>query len=99
MAFEFSYTFSSRFLGRVRGYPDQLRDAAAESLFQINHYDTKSREEYERKARLNNCGYMAGKETTSRFDELNRKNNAREDTKILRFVPALQARLDVVAAE
>ena len=93
MAFESNYALPHRIRGKIFGAPRQLSGPEAESLLQINHYDVKSREEYDRKFQLNTAGYLAGKETGARFEMLDRRYSEKEDRKILRFVPDLRERM------
>ena len=51
---------------RLRGAA-KLRPEAAAPLFRLNHYFTKSRDEYLRKGEINARGYMAGKESEQQF--------------------------------
>ena len=93
MAFEFNYALHHRLRGKIVGTPRHLHGPEAEDLLQINHYQLKSREEYDLKFRLNSTGYMAGKETGDRFGTLDAQCSEFEDSRILRFVPALREQL------
>ncbi len=86
----FTYRVSLR--QRLSGATKVRSDSAA-ALFRLNHYFTKSREEYVRKGEINAGGYMAGKESLSQFLAINRDANRTENREILRFVPTLRQRL------
>ena len=77
---------------RLRGAA-KLRPEAAAALFRLNHYFTKSREEYLRKGEINARGYMAGKESEQQFVAINRDANVSDNRDIHRFLPALRERL------
>ena len=62
-------------------------------MFRLNHYITKSREEYARKAEINAAGYLSGKENYHNFVAINLRANEIEDLAIQRFVPELRGRL------
>jgi len=73
------------------GYPFVIKGKKANNLFQLNHYITKSKEEYSQKLRINKKGYMVGKETDEMYIELNKKYNEIKNTEISRFVPILKS--------
>jgi hypothetical protein len=70
-----------------------VRPEAAAALFRLNHYFTKSRDEYLRKGEINAGGYMAGKESEQQFVAINRDANIADNHDIQRFLPALRQRL------
>ncbi len=77
---------------RLRGTA-KVRPEAAAALFRLNHYFTKSRDEYLRKGEINARGYMAGKENEQQFMAINRDANVADNRDIQRFLPALRERL------
>lgn len=91
----FSYRFSiiDTFKRILVGYPKIIKSEKANSLFQLNHYITKSKEEYLRKAKINEGGYMTGKETKERFFEINRSINKVENRKIFKYLPELKVKM------
>ena len=90
------HRFSHRFMIKdlftklILGYPQIIKGNVANDLFQLNHYLTKSKEEYLRKLKTNKNGYMTGKETKENFIKLNNQFNKIEDRAIFRFVPKLK---------
>jgi len=97
---KFVYTNVHRFSHRLSfkdiftkiffGYPIIIRGKIANDLFQLNHYITKSKEEYLRKLKINKRGYMVGKETIENFIKLNSYCNQIEDKTIFRFLQKLK---------
>jgi Glycosyltransferase family 92 len=92
-AFNFRCNFSSRLRRKLFGYPRELRNEYANSLFVVNHFQTKSLEEYQTKFKINAKGYMLGKETIERFYELDERAGKVENKEIMRFLPELKRRL------
>ena len=96
----FAYTNVHRFSHRftltdvitklILGYPQIIKGKTANDLFQLNHYITKSKEEYSRKLLINKGGYMTGEETEEKFIRLNNQSNIIEDKTIFRFIPKLK---------
>jgi hypothetical protein len=79
--------------GKLTGAPKILPQAATDRLLRINHYWLKSREDFLRKGELNRRGYMGGKETRERFEQLDAAANRAENRDILRFLDPLRGRL------
>jgi hypothetical protein len=88
----FSHRFSLKDIitKLLLGYPQIIKGKAANNLFQLNHYITKSKEDYSRKLLINKGGYMTGEEKEDKFIELNNQFNKIEDRTIFRFVPKLK---------
>ena len=59
----------------------------------INHYRLKSREDYLRKGTNNQGGWMSGKQTLERFEEIDATHNEEENRDIQRFIPQLKSRI------
>ncbi len=72
------------------GYPKKITGTAANNLFQLNHYYTKSQEEYLNKSIVNKKGWMTGKETKEKFIIINNKLNKIQNNNIARFIPKLK---------
>jgi hypothetical protein len=87
----FSHRFSLKglFTKLILGYPKVIKGDAANELFQLNHYISKSKEEYLRKLKINKVGFMTGEETEENFIRLNMQFNQVENTNILRFLTKL----------
>jgi len=92
--FSHRFTIKDAFTKLVLGYPQIIKGKAANDLFQLNHYITKSKEEYLRKLKINKDGYMTGEETEENFTKLNNQFNKIEDTTIFRFVTKLKKKLN-----
>ena len=92
----FSHRFSPKdiFTKLLLGYPHIIKGKTANDLFQLNHYITKSKEEYARKLRINKGGYMVGEETEENFIKLNKQFNKIEDKAIFRFLRKLKKLLN-----
>lgn len=88
--FSHRFTLKDVFTRLFWGYPQIIKGKVANDLFQLNHYITKSKEEYARKLRVNKGGYMVGEETEAKFIKLNKQFNRIEDRTIFRFVPKLK---------
>ena len=96
-AFDFRCNYWSWLRGKLIGSPRILAGQEANELFVINHYQTKSLEEYQRKYRINAQGYMSGTETEERFSKLDAKASKELNTGILRFLPQLKQRLSTIS--
>ena len=92
-AFDFRCRVVPKICEKLAGTPRTIAGPAANELLTINHYQTKSLEEYRRKYRLNLSGYYAGRETDEKFWELDRRANDVESFEILRFAEDLRSRL------
>ena len=53
------------------GYPKLFKGKDANDVLQLNHYITKSKEEYLTKMKVNSDGWMPGKESEEKFWNLN----------------------------
>lgn len=96
-AFDFRCKYWSWLRGKLAGSPRILARQEANELFVINHYQTKSLEEYQIKAQINAQGYMLGKETGDRFSKLDARASKELNTDILRFLPQLKQRLSAIS--
>ncbi len=95
----FTYTnvhrFSHRFTLKdiitklLLGYPQIIKGKSANDLFQLNHYITKSKEEFLAKGQKFKKGWQTGKKTKELYIELNSKFNEVRNTNILRFLAEL----------
>ena len=100
LSLRFAYTNVHRFSNRfslkglftklILGYPKVIKGDAANELFQLNHYITKSKEEYLRKLKINKVGFMTGEETEENFIRLNMQFNQVRDKSIFRFISKLK---------
>ena len=88
--FSHRITLKDLFTKLLMGYPQIIKGKLANDLFQLNHYITKSKEEYLRKLKINKVGYMTGRETEENFIKLNSHINISEDRIIFRFIPKLK---------
>jgi len=78
-------------INKIRfGYPKVLKGNRANKLFQLNHYITKSKEEFIKKGIIYQDGWQVRKKTQERFDMLNKKYNQVTNDNIRRFIPKLQ---------
>jgi len=75
------------------GYPQIIKDKTANDLFQLNHYITKSKEEFLKKGKVYKNGWQVGKKTKERFNMLNNNSDQIENTTILKFLPKLSKRM------
>ncbi len=99
----FAYTnvhrFSHRFTLKdiitklLLGYPRIIKGKVANDLFQLNHYITKSKEEFLAKGQKFKKGWQTGKKTEERYNMLNNYYNQIEDIGIKRFIPKIKQRL------
>jgi len=89
---QFSYRLSIiDLLNRIlAGYPKKITGEMANKLFQLNHYYTKSQEEYLKKSIVNKKSWMTGKETKEKFLIINDKLNKIQNKNIIRFIPKLK---------
>jgi len=87
--FSHRFTIKDIFTKIIFGYPKIIKGKTANELFQLNHYITKSKEEFLLKLKTNKGGYMAGKETEENFIMLNNQFNKVENTTIFRFIPKI----------
>jgi hypothetical protein len=71
------------------GYPRIIKGKVANDLFQLNHYITKSKEEFLAKGQKFKKGWQTGKKTIELYINLNSQFNQNENTNILRFLPQL----------
>ena len=71
------------------GNPFVLKGKNANKLFQLNHYITKSKEEFLNKGKIYKDGWQIGKKTVQRFNNLNQNYNEVVNDKIKRFIPKL----------
>lgn len=87
----FSHRFTLRdfFTKLFLGYPQIIKGKAANDLFQLNHYITKSKEEFLDKGQKFKKGWQTGKKTEELYTKLNNKFNQVENTNILRFLTEL----------
>jgi len=92
--FSHRFTLKDIFTKLFLGYPQIKKGKTANDLFQLNHYNTKSKEEYTRKLRINKGGYMVGEETEEKFIKFNFQFNKIENRTIFRFVDKLKQILD-----
>jgi len=92
--FSHRFTLKDIFTKLFLGYPQIIKGKTANDLFQLNHYNTKSKEEYARKLRINKGGYMVGEETEGKFIKLNFQFNKIKNRTIFRFVYKLKQILD-----
>ena len=88
--FSHRFTIMDVFTKLFLGYPQIIKGKNANDLFQLNHYITKSKEEYLRKLKINKYGYMTDIETEENFIKLNNQFNKVENRTIFRFVPKLK---------
>ena len=79
--------------GWLTGSPRSLGRHAAAELLIINHYRLKSREDYQRKTEVNAGGWMTGKQTTDRFEQIDATHSDAENRDILRFLGPLERRV------
>jgi hypothetical protein len=86
--FRYRLALRRRFFGAAK-----VQGSAATALFRLNHYFTKSLDEYVRKGKINARGYLAGKECYHNFVRINLRANQVENREILRFAPVLRTRL------
>jgi hypothetical protein len=99
----FAYTNVHRFSHRFTlkdiitkllfGYPRIIKGKVANDLLQLNHYITKSKEEFLTKGQKFKKGWQTGKKTEERFNMLNNNYNQIEDIGIKRFIPKIKQRL------
>ncbi len=87
--FSHRFTLKDIITKLLLGYPRIIKGNVANDLFQLNHYITKSKEEYSRKLLINKGGYMTGEEKEDKFIELNNQFNKIENRTIFRFIPKL----------
>ena len=78
--------------GWVAGSPREMHRRVTGAILRINHYRTKSREDHLLKGKVNAQGYLAGKETLERFNELESNHNESENYDIQRFLQQLRVR-------
>lgn len=76
------------------GYPIIVKGEQANDLFQLNHYITKSKEEFLAKNRKFKQGWQIGKKTPELYDELNNRYSQIDNTSILKFLPQMKSILN-----
>lgn len=87
--FSHRFTLKDLFTKLFLGYPQTIKGKSANDLFQLNHYITKSKEEYLAKGQKFKKGWQTGKKTEELYTKLNNKFNQVENTNILRFLTEL----------
>ncbi len=87
----FSHRFSPKdiFTKLLLGYPHIIKGKTANDLFQLNHYITKSKEEFLDKGKKFKKGWQTGKKTKELYAELNSQFNQVDNKNILRFLSEL----------
>ncbi|MFC1760262.1 glycosyltransferase family 92 protein [Candidatus Neomarinimicrobiota bacterium] len=88
--FQTRYSLKDFITKLFKDYPKIISGDKANIIFQLNHYITKSKEEYLRKFKINKGGYMTGEETEENFIRINSQINQVEDKTIHRFLPELK---------
>ena len=74
----------------IWGYPQIIKGKVANDLFQLNHYCTKSKEEFLAKGQKTKKGMQKGMKTNEIYIKLNSQFNHVEDKTIFRFIPKLE---------
>lgn len=87
--FSHRFTLKDVFTKLFLGYPQIIKGKSANDLFQLNHYITKSKEEFLTKGQKFKKGWQTGKKTIELYIKLNNQFNLVEKTNILRFLPEL----------
>ncbi|MFC1784124.1 glycosyltransferase family 92 protein [Candidatus Neomarinimicrobiota bacterium] len=87
----FSHRFSLKdiFTKLLLGEPIIVKGKIANDLFQLNHYITKSKEEFIDKGKKFKKGWQTGKKTKELYTELNSQFNHVDNKNILRFLSKL----------
>ena len=91
--FSHRFTIKDAFTKLVLGYPQIIKGKAANELFQLNHYISKSKQEFLAKGQKFKKGWQTGKKTIELYINLNSQFNQIENTNILRFLPKLGKRI------
>lgn len=96
----FIYTNIHRFSHRITikdiftklfcGFPIIIKGNDSNKLFQLNHYITKSKEEFLAKNQKFKKGWQTGKKTLELYNKLNHKFNTIENSNVLRFLSKLR---------
>ena len=71
------------------GYPIVIKGKEANKLLQLNHYITKSKEEFLSRSKIYKDGWQVGKKTLERFKYLDQNYNEVVNDNIKRFIPKL----------
>ena len=87
--FSHRFTLKDIFTKLILGYPQIIKGKVANDLFQLNHYITKSKEEFIAKGEKFKHGWQTGKKTEKLYIKLNNNFNQVDNTNILRFLPKL----------
>ena len=87
--FSHRFTLKDIITKLLLGYPRIIKGTVANDLFQLNHYITKSKEEFLAKGQKFKKGWQTGKKTIELYINLNSQFNQNENTNILRFLPQL----------
>ena len=87
--FSHRFTIMDVFTKLFLGYPQIIKGKNANDLFQLNHYITKSKEEFLAKGHKFKKGWQTGKKTEELYIKLNSQFNQNKKTNILRFLPEL----------
>lgn len=87
--FSHRFTLKDLFTKLILGYPQIIKGKSANDLFQLNHYITKSKEEFLTKGQKFKKGWQTGKKTIELYNKLNNQFNQVEKTNILRFLTEL----------
>ncbi len=77
-------------------YPIIVKGKTANNLFQLNHYITKSKEEFLTKGEKYKIGWQYGKKNANLYTELNRQYNMVDNHTILRYLPNLTNKLKLL---
>ena len=91
--FSHRFTLKDIITKLLLGYPRIIKGKVANDLFQLNHYITKSKEEFLAKGEKFKKGWQTGKKTEERFNMLNNYYNQIENIEIKRFIPKIKQRL------
>ena len=87
--FSHHFTMKDIFTKLFLGYPQIIKGKIANDLFQLNHYITKSKEEYLRKLQINKGGFMTGKEIEENYIKLNNHCNKIKNKLIFQYISKL----------
>ncbi len=87
--FSHRFTLKDIFTKLLLGYPQILKGKSANDLFQLNHYISKSKQEFLAKGQKFKNGWQTGKKTIELYTKLNSQFNQNENTNILRFLSEL----------
>jgi hypothetical protein len=88
--FSLRFTLKDIFTKLLLGYPRIIKGKIANDLLQLNHYITKSKEEFLAKGQKFKKGWQTGKKTRELYIKLNNQFNQVKRTNILRFLPELR---------